>query len=177
MIPIDTYIEESYIEAIDRVIKKGEKQKLIDVLKIFDTNITDINFTSDREVYISTIDKNSMSLGSYGDGFKKAIILISKLIDAENGILLIDEVETGMHKDIIAKIFKEIIKNSKEHNTQIIVTTHSLEAMGALIDVIDEGLEQVAVYRLEEFKGQIYSRRFSGDKVYEIIVDEGGDLR
>ncbi|MEG1311524.1 MAG: hypothetical protein RSD47_05900, partial [Romboutsia sp.] len=90
MMPIDTYMEDSSIEAIDRVIQKGEKQRLIDMLKIFDENIVDINFTSDREIYITTNDKASMSMGSFGDGFKKAMILTSKVIDAENGILLVD---------------------------------------------------------------------------------------
>ncbi|MBO3442959.1 AAA family ATPase [Clostridium sp. CCUG 7971] len=177
MMPIDTYIESRSIEAIDRVIQKGEKQRLIDMLKIFDDNIVDINFTSDREIYITTNDKLSMSMGSFGDGFKKAIILTSKVIDAENGILLVDEIETGIHKDIIGKILKEIIKNSKLYNTQIIATTHSLEAIGVLLEKFDESLNEVAIYRLEEFKDQIYSRRFSGDKAYEIVVQEGGDLR
>lgn len=177
MMPIDTYIESSSIEAIDRVIQKGEKQRLIDMLKIFDEKIVDINFTSDREIYITTSDKLSMSMASFGDGFKKAIILTSKVIEAENGILLVDEIENGIHKDIIGKIFKEIIKNSKLYNTQIIATTHSLEAIGALLEKFDETLNEVAVYRLEEFKGRIYSRRFSGSKAYEIIIQEGGDLR
>ena len=177
MMPIDTYINDSSIEAIDKVIQKGEKQRLIDILKIFDKDIVDINFTLDREIYITTKNKASMSMSSFGDGFKKAIILISKVIEAENGILLIDEIETGIHKDIISDIFKEIIKNSKLYNTQVIATTHSLEAIGALLNKFNDNLDDIAVYRLEEFKNQIYSRRFSGDKAYEIIIEDGGDLR
>lgn len=177
MMPVDTYINDSSIEVIDRVIQKGEKKRLIDILKIFDKDIVDINFTSDREIYITTNDKISMSMSSFGDGFKKAIILISKVIEAENGILLVDEIETGIHKDIISDIFKEIINNSKLYNTQVIATTHSLEAIGALLNKFNDNLDDIAVYRLEEFKDQIYSRRFSGNKAYEIIIEDGGDLR
>lgn len=177
MMPIDTYMNESSIEAIDRVIQKGEKERLLNILKIFDKDIVDINFTSDREIYITMKDKVSMSMGSFGDGFKKAIILTSKVVDAEDGILLIDEIETGIHKDIIGDIFNEIIKNSNIYNTQIIATTHSLEAIGELLNKLDKNLDDVAIFRLEEFKNQIYSRRFSGDKAYEIIIEDGGDLR
>lgn len=72
MIPIDTYMNDSSIEAIDKVIQKGEKQRLIDILKIFDKNIVDLNFTLDREIYITTNDKISMNISSFGDGFKKS---------------------------------------------------------------------------------------------------------
>ena len=177
MMPIDTYINDSSIEAIDKVIQKGEKQRLIDILKIFDKNIVDLNFTSDRDIYITKNDKISMSISSFGDGFKKVIILISKIIESENGILLVDEIETGIHKDIINDIFKEIINNSQLYNTQVIATTHSLEVIGALLNKFNNNLDAIAVYRLEEFKGQIYSRRFSGNKAYEIIIEDGGDLR
>lgn len=156
MMPIDTYINDSSIEAIDKVIQKGEKQRLIDILKIFDKNIVDLNFTSDRDIYITKNDKISMSISSFGDGFKKVIILISKIIEAENGILLVDEIETGIHKDIINDIFKEIINNSQLYNTQVIATTHSLEAIGDLLNKFNNNLDDIAVYRLEEFKGQIH---------------------
>lgn len=177
MMPIDTYINDSSIGAIDRVIQKGEKKRLIDILKVFNKDIIDINFTLDREIYITTDDKISMSMSSFGDGFKKAIILISKVIESENGILLVDEIETGIHKDIISDIFKEIINNSKLYNTQVIATTHSLEAIGALLNKFNDNLDDIAVYRLEEFKDKIYSRRFSGNKAYKIIIEDGGDLR
>lgn len=87
---------------------------------------------------------------------KKVIILISKIIEAENGILLVDEIETGIHKDIINNIFKEIINNSQLYNTQVIATTHSLEAIGDLLNKFNNNLDDIAVYRLEEFKGQIH---------------------
>ena len=113
--PIDTYLEKSTLNAIDTVIKKGDKWKLIELLKIFDNSIIDINYTSDQEIYITTQDKSILSLSSFGDGLKKAIVLISKVMDAYNGVLLIDEIENGIHKDVLGKIFNEVIRNSKEY--------------------------------------------------------------
>lgn len=177
VMPIDIYIEENYIESIEYIIQNGKKQKLIKILNFFDPNIIDIEINRDREIYVTTADSKCMSMSIYGDGFKKSIILVSRLIEAENGILLIDEIETAIHKDIVGKLFRYILNNSKEHNTQLILTTHSLEAMSSIINNFMGKLDQVVVYRLEEFKEQIYSRRFSGEKVYEILIDEGGDLR
>ena len=49
--PIDTYLEKSTLNAIDTVIKKGDKWKLIELVKIFDNSIIDINYTSDQEIH------------------------------------------------------------------------------------------------------------------------------
>ena len=124
--PIDTYLEKSTLNAIDTVIKKGDKWKLIELLKIFDNSIIDINYTSDQEIYITTQDK---------------------------------------------------IRNSKEYNTQIVATTHSREALEAILENLEHNLDDIALYRLENFRGKMYARRFSGQDAYEIIIEEGGDLR
>ena len=142
--PIDTYLEKSTLNAIDTVIKKGDKWKLIELLKIFDNSIIDINYTSDQEIYITTQDKSILSLSSFGDGLKKAIVLISKVMDAYNGVLLIDEIENGIHKDVLGKIFNEVIRNSKEYNTQIVATTHSREALEAILENLEHNLDDIA---------------------------------
>lgn len=175
--PIDTYMEKSTLSAIDTVIKEGKKKTLIDLLKIFDNNITDLNYISNKELYITTNNRGTLSISSFGDGLKKAIVLIAKAIDAKGGIVLIDELETSIHKDILGKIFKGLLTNAKEYNTQIISTTHSLEAIRELLINLEQNLDSLALYRLEEFEGKIYATRFSGKKAYRLIIKEGGDLR
>ena len=175
--PIDTYMEKSTLSAIDTVIKKGKKQTLIELLKIFDSNITDLNYISNKELYITTSNRGTLSISSFGDGLKKAIVLIAKAIDAKDGIVLIDELETSIHKDILGKIFKELLINAEKYNTQVISTTHSLEAIRELLINLEQKLDLLALYRLEEFEGKIYATRFSGKKAYKLIIKEGGDLR
>jgi AAA15 family ATPase/GTPase len=77
--PIDTYLEKSTLNAIDTVIKKGDKWKLIELLKIFDNSIIDINYTSDQEIYITTQDKSILSLSSFGDGLILLFFLFSNI--------------------------------------------------------------------------------------------------
>ncbi|WP_122638642.1 AAA family ATPase [Romboutsia sp. Marseille-P6047] len=177
LVPIDTYVLGNLFKSLDSVIKKGQKEVLIDLLKLFDENIVDINFTSDKEIYITKKNKEIMNMSSFGDGLKKSIALISKLIEAQNGILLIDELETGIHKDLLGKVFKSIIKNIKKYNIQIIATTHSIEILEILLENLDENLDDIALYRLEEFRNKHYVRQFSGKDAYEIVIQGGGDLR
>ena len=41
-----------------------------------------------------------MPLSTYGDGIKKVIALAGRIADAQNGILLIDEIETSIHTSL-----------------------------------------------------------------------------
>ena len=117
-----------------------------------------------------------MTIDSFGDGVKKSIAMLTKLIVAENGIFLVDEIESGVHKDLLNNILKIIIESSIKYNIQVIATTHSIETLSILLENTNN-LDDIALYRLEEFRGKNYVRRFSGIESYETIVEKGGDLR
>lgn len=52
-----------------------------------------------RGIYkiLSKSHKKALPLNAYGDGMKKAVLLMSAVIAAEDGVLLIDEFETAIH--------------------------------------------------------------------------------
>ncbi len=47
------------------------------------------------------------------------------------GIVLIDEIENGIHHTVMSDMWEMIIKRSRETNTQIFATTHSYECIEA----------------------------------------------
>lgn len=179
--PLDYLLDNYSNEAIDTVIRSGEKNKIIDILKLFEESVFDFNILSDGQIIVNLKnregEKVSIGISNFGDGMKKALVLISKLIACENGILLIDELETGIHKDVMGKIFNYILKEAEKYNVQLFVATHSLEAIETLLINCEENLENVSVYRLEHYQDSIYTKKFSGERAYDIVIDEGRDLR
>ena len=74
---------------------------MLDILKEYDEGIISINYDNDsrypgRGIYkiLSRSCKEALPLNVYGDGMKKAILLMSAVLKAQNGILLLDEFET-----------------------------------------------------------------------------------
>ena len=63
---------------------------------------------------------------------KKAILLMSAVITAQNGILLLDEFETAIHTSAMIKVFSWILRACKKLNVQIFLTSHSEEAIVVL---------------------------------------------
>lgn len=179
--PLDYLLDNYSNEAIDTVIKSGEKNKIIEILKLFEESVFDFNILSDGQIIVNLKNKKgeniSIGISNFGDGMKKALVLISKLIACENGILLIDELETGIHKDVMGKIFNYILNEAEKYNVQLFVATHSLEAIETLLVNCKGNLEDISVHRLEHYQDSIYTKRFSGERAYDIVVEEGRDLR
>ncbi len=64
-----------------------------------------------------------------GDGFNNLLSIFLGIASNENGILLIDEIENGLHYSIIAGVWESINRFSKKYNCQVFATTHSYECV------------------------------------------------
>ena len=89
-----------------------------------------------RYKILSKSNKKALPLNVYGDGMKKAILLMSAVIAAKDGILLLDEFETAIHTSAMNKTFKWIIESCKKLNVQVFMTSHSKEATGNWEDAL-----------------------------------------
>ena len=88
---------------------------------------------SNRPVeYLKHKRLGNMPLSTYGDGIKKVLVLANAIIGATDGILLIDEIETAIHKKYYNDIFRFIVKACHTFNVQVFITTHSIEAIDGL---------------------------------------------
>ncbi len=124
------------------------KELCIQIVKLFDPLIEDLlvlkNTTNNRSAeYIKHVNYGLMPLSTVGDGLKKVLSLANGIIKAENGILLIDEIETAIHPSYFEEIFRFLIKACLTFNIQLFITTHSLEAIDGLLNTQKEVNEDI----------------------------------
>ncbi len=98
-------------------------EEMLQVLKEFDPGIISINYDdggSPRRggIYkiLSKENNRALPLHMYGDGMKKAILLMSAVIKAKDGILLLDEFETAIHTSAMDKVFQWILNTCLKLN-------------------------------------------------------------
>ena len=122
-----------------------------------------------------------MPLSTYGDGVKKVLVLANAIAQATGGVLLIDEIETAIHKKYYDDIFRFIVKACNAYSVQAFITTHSLEAIDGLLATQDydkqsesDGLTVVTLKREED---RTYSRVLTGRKVSENREAFGFEVR
>ena len=88
----------------DRVLIEGRESDVIDAMKLLEPELDSIHFlTSDAPRMRAAVllgfrgAGRRAPMGSYGDGMRRLLALSLSLIHTAKGILLIDEIDTGLH--------------------------------------------------------------------------------
>lgn len=159
-------------------------EEMLMILREFDEDIISINYDHDNRtlgggVYkiLSKNSKRALPLNVYGDGMKKAVLLMSAVVKARDGILLLDEFETAIHTSAMNKIFKWILETCVKLNVQVFMTSHSREAIDKVLKCAPQLQGRMALYTLYRDKDGAYARRLTARKAIEVQDDMGLELR
>ncbi len=87
-------------------------------------------------VKIEGID-DPLPLRSLGDGMQRMLGTALALVNAKGGLLLIDEIENGLHYSVQPDLWHLIFQVARRLNVQVFATTHSWDCI--------EGLQRAAV--------------------------------
>ncbi len=96
---------------------------------------------------------------------------------AKNGILLVDEIDNGIHWSVLPEVWKFIVKVAKRLNVQVFATTHSNDCLLGFHQGTkdDSSMDGVAV-RIEKKNGEFNVEIFDENRL-AIIVKEGIEIR
>lgn len=94
-------------------------------------------------------------IGTLGDGMWRMLALAVALAHSKGGLLLVDEIDTGLHYTVMANMWRLIFGAAKELDVQVFATTHSSDCIKSLADLCyskPEVAENVALQRIEKGK-------------------------
>lgn len=159
-------------------------EEMLRILKEFDAGILSINYddggTARRGGFYKILSKENnkaLPLTMYGDGMKKAILLMSAVVKAKDGILLLDEFETAIHTSAMDKVFKWILETCLKLNVQVFMTSHSKEAINKVLHCSEELREHMALYTLYKDEEGNSVRRLDAEKAIDAAENMGLELR
>ncbi len=70
-------------------------------------------------------------LPAVGEGMVRISRLAMCMVLARGGVLLVDEVENGIHHSVVAEVWRFILRTAQELDVQVFATTHSYECVQA----------------------------------------------
>ncbi len=117
--------------------KKKEKEELHEYCRQFNDNIKDIRFIDNKIVIETDNLEHTLNLKTMGKGFQTYLTIIASMV-AGNKYILIDEIENGIHYEIMKILIKNIVDLSQEHNLQFFITTHSKEFLQTLNEFTED---------------------------------------
>lgn len=162
------------------VIYAGVKSHTIKLLKLFDPDIQDVDIISPRERASVSIQHKKLGrapLSTFGDGLRRVFTLASAIPGVKDGILLVDELEIAVHSRMQEKTFNWLVKACYQFNVQLFATTHSLEAIDAMIDACKDADIDIVGYRLQKGNAQTTTKRFDKEYLRRLREELGVDLR
>ena len=160
-----TRTDRAILDRMGKAEINGEKKKLIGFLQRIDPSISDIvtlSINGIPQLYINT-NKKLLPVQFSGDGINKLLYIILSIMDAKNGILLVDEIDTGFHYSMYKDLWKMVSDVSRDYNCQVIATTHSYENIIGAVEGVKEYSEDFSYYRLGYDKEGLKSFRYSYD--------------
>ncbi|MBU0700241.1 AAA family ATPase [bacterium] len=118
-----------------------------------------------------------MPLHVMGDGMVRICSIILAIANAPNGMVLIDEVENGLHHSVLKKLWTAIGDIARQLNTQVFATTHSYECLSAAHQAFSENSPyDFALYRLGMIKEKIKVIAYDQESL-ESTIETGWEVR
>lgn len=129
---------------------KGQSQKLLSALQLIEPTIINVDMLNLGEPALYVTRQNEqflLPLATYGDAIIKVAFYVLQIITNPNAILLLDEVENGIHYTNQPKFWAWLFDLATEFDVQIFATTHSREMIEAYAQTaIEKGMEEETGY-------------------------------
>ncbi|OGC01712.1 hypothetical protein A2V82_14195 [candidate division KSB1 bacterium RBG_16_48_16] len=121
---------------IENIIVKKQKDVLLEPLRNIEPKIRDISFGNNGMIYVDVGYSRLMPVNLLGDGIRRMLSILAKVLDTKDGIILLDEIENGLHYSSLKVFLKYLIRMSELQNVQLFLTTHSKETLNNLSEIL-----------------------------------------
>jgi hypothetical protein len=94
-------------------------------------------------------------IGSMGDGMWRMLSMAIAITQSKGGVLLVDEIDTGLHYTAMADMWRLIFAAAIEFQVQVFATTHSYDCVHSLATVCTPDMDpshRVSIQRIEAGK-------------------------
>lgn len=166
----------------EKVVLTDAKKDVIDAMRIIAPETEDFALLHPRErvssLRLRVKDREGpVPIKTMGDGMNRLFGLGMALACAKGGILLVDEIENGIHWSVLPEVWKFVVKVAKRLEVQVFATTHSNDCLKAfqMGTKGDPDVDGVAI-RIEKKNGE-FSAEIFDEKRLAVIVKEAIEIR
>lgn len=129
------------------------------------------------EVFLKLRDLDErIPIGLHSSGVSRLVTILLAITAAQNGTVLIDEIENGFYFKTLEGIWRSILAVADEFKCQVFASTHSNECIASLKAIVGDQPDSFSLLNLERSEGS--SRVVvSPGEVMAAALQSGFDLR
>ncbi len=162
----------------DRITLTDKEQCVLRGLEIIDPHITGVNYIRNGTIPIVRLSgvERPVPLQGLGYGVSRLFDILLALVNAEDGFLLIDEFENGLHYSIQEQAWKTVLDLAVDLNVQVFATTHSSDCVEAFERVSEGAADEMILTRLISDFGTVRAETLGSEKL-ALRLDLGQEVR
>ena len=167
----------------DRIALSDQEKDVVDALKIIDPQISAVSMVggeSPRRSRTAIVRADNIArpvpLRSFGDGLNRLFGIILSLVNAKDGLLLIDEFENGMHHSVQLDAWRAVFRLAQKLNIQVFATSHSWDSIEAFQKASAETPEDGVLIRLARKGDDVIPTVFAEDEL-AVATRDGIEVR
>lgn len=156
---------ERMVELFDQVVLTPDEELVLQALQTIEPKIERIasisspgirSYAESRAGFaVRMSDIQRIPIGSMGDGIWRMLGLALATVCASNGVLFVDEIDTGLHFSTMSDMWKMIWETAKRLNLQVFATTHNSDCWRSLASIAcreDATEDGITIQRIERGK-------------------------
>lgn len=158
-----------------RMRKQGEH--VLSVLRLVEPRLRSVEVNSAFGVPMICGDiglPELVPLPMMGEGMTRIARLVLAISEAADGVVLVDEVENGLHHSALGKVWGAIGEAARQFNAQIVASTHSYECLEAAHESLDA--DELLIHRIEAIDETIRCKTLDPD-VIEAMFKHDFEIR
>jgi hypothetical protein len=161
--------------------EEGKESLILNGLNAIDPSIKNLEVLSPAgapSLYVNLASGRRMPLPLLGQGSARLAHILLVMLQAADGIILIDEMAYGLHYSVLPEVWKVISEAARQFNVQVIATTHSFEVIAAGHRAFMEldRYDQFGYSRLEIVDGKIQTIHVDRESL-SLAIDTGFEIR
>jgi len=152
------------VECYDGLVVQGQHERIMSYLKKFEPRIrrlASIQMGDERVLFADIGLKQMLPLSYASEGISRIAKYVINIAAAKGGVVLIDEIENGLHYSILGGVWRTIARAAQAYDVQVFATTHSRETIIAAHEVLSkEKSYDFTYHRLDRIDGDIKLVRY-----------------
>ena len=162
-------LSEEDVTRYSRLEINSQQDGVLQILKVIDPRLTRLAVVSGRTtpaIYADIGLSRLIPVQLMGDGMTRLLSLALSIASVPNGMVLIDEVENGLHHSVMKNVWAAIATFARRYNVQIFATTHSHECFRAAREAINTDIaDDFCLYRIEQSMGSLRAMKYDREKM------------
>lgn len=160
------------VEGLAAIQLNPEEELVLEILRLIEPTVEGITAVQAPEV-VGLRDRGGVfvklngqrervPIASLGEGMWRLLSLALELVSAKGSVLLVDEIDIGLHYTAQAEMWRMVKKAAEELNVQVFATTHSRDCVYALAQIaradVTDGSD-VTIQRIEGERAVAYNEQ------------------